>query len=128
MTRLTKELLKFVDYKKVEDLKINEEKDSTYMTDEDGFMSEIFEFTVKNFVKNLNKTGFGSRIQYIRRKMNKKFKDFTKQDCLNFLDLWCDVYENNFPCCPFGCGSDETWDIKVVTIGDKEYFEYYLDY
>lgn len=127
MTKLTKELLKFVD-REEKHLKINEHENSTYMTNEDGFMSKIFEFTIKNFMNTLNKTMFGSRIQYIRRKMNKKFKDFTKQDCLDFLDLYCDVYENNFPCCPFGCGSDETWDIKVVTIDNKEYFEYYLNY
>ena len=128
MNNLTKELIQFSGSNRHSDVVVDERPNRTLVQNMDGFSGSIFEFTVENFINELNIFSFKSQIQYIRRKIGKKFKDFNKKDCLDFLDVYVETYQKGFCFCPFGVGSDQQWDTKVVTIDNKEYFEYYFDY
>lgn len=128
MNNLTKELIQFSGSNRHSDVVVDERLDRTLIQNIDGFSGSIFEFTVENFINELNMFCFKSQLRYIRRKIGKKFKDFNKKDCLDFLDVYTETYQRSFCFCPFGVGSDQQWDTKVITIDNKEYFEYYFDY
>ena len=100
-----------------DDFVYSEEPGKSYISCEDlGLNSSIFELTVENFLNNISKSS--QYVQYCRRCLGKKFKDFTIKDCFELSDLFGEKYG----CSIFGCGSDETSNEKVMEIDGIKYF------
>lgn len=133
MNKLTKELLNYIGLDE-EDLdskidEVKELKDSTYLC-YDGYCSGagIFELTKDNLRNRVNTDSvYRGRLQYLRRKIGKKFKDFTINDWLKLLELhnttssWVEYGSL------FGCGGDQSNDWKIIEIDGKKYLEYYCE-
>jgi hypothetical protein len=105
------------------DFEYSEEPGRSRIICEDiGLSSTIFELTVENFLNSIYKCS--SYVQYCRRCLGKKFKDFTIKDCLELSDRFCEKYG----CSIFGCGSDETSNEKVMKIDGVDYLLEYSRY
>lgn len=133
MNKLTKELLNYIglDEKDLSKLdEVNEQSNSTYFC-YDGYCSGagIFELTKDNLQNQIRPSDsvYRGRLQYLRRKIGKKFKDFTVDDWLKLLELhnttssWVEYGSL------FGCGGDQSNDWKIIEIDGKKYLEYYCE-
>jgi len=134
MNKLTKELLNYIslneeDFEcKIDD--VSESNDSVYFGYDCGCSNAgIFELTSENLLKNIcpYDSVYKNRLQTLRRKINKKFKDFTVEDWIKLLEL-----HNTSPAkveygSLFGCGGDGSSDWNIVEIDGKKYFEYYCE-
>ena len=70
---------------------------------------------------------YKSRLQLLRRKIGKKFEDFTVDDWLTLLDLH-EKTSSRYDCGSlFGAGGDECSDWSIVEIDGKQYLEYYCE-
>lgn len=107
----------------VDDFDYSEHVGESHLSCEDlGLNSSIFELTVENFLSQISKSS--SYVQYCRKIIGKKFKDFTLDDCFK-LD---EIYGNKYGCSLFGCGSDETCNETIMEIDGKKYFLEYSRY
>lgn len=134
MNKLTKELLNYIglneeDFEcKIDD--VSESNDSVYFGYDCGCSNAgIFELTSENFLKNIcpSDSVYKNRLQSLRRKIGKKFKDFTVEDWIKLLEL-----HNTSPSkveygSLFGCGGDGSSDWSIIEIDGKKYLEYYCE-
>lgn len=132
MNKLTKELLNYIGLDEKDLFKldeVNEQSNSTYFC-YDSYCSGagIFELTKENLRNRINTDSvYRGRLQYLRRKIGKKFKDFTVTDWLKLLELHNTTSSVVEYGSLFGCGGDQSNDYKIIEIDGKKYLEYYCE-
>ena len=134
MNKLTKELLNYIGLDE-EDLEskiddVTELNNSTYFC-YDGCCSSagIFELTKENLRNQIrpSESVYRGRLQYLRRQIGKKFKDFTLEDWLKLLELHNNRPSRSLCGSLFSCGGDQSDDWEIVEIDGKKYLKYYSE-
>lgn len=73
-------------FKKHTEIDVCEPTNVSVLNDDLGMTSEIFKFTPKNFIERLTwKNDYC--YQVCRKLVGKKYRDFTKNDCEEFLNI-----------------------------------------